>query len=62
MKRERLYIVEDKRFDQARERCLMIIRNHFNNASWLDSIFEHQDNPEGLTYLMYMFKQFMETF
>lgn len=62
MKRERLYIVEDKRFDQARERCLMIIRNHFGNASWLDSVFEHNDNPEGLTYLMYMFKQFMNSF
>ena len=54
MRRERLYIVEDKRFDQARERCLNIIRNHFNNANWLDSVFEHNDNPEGLSYLNYM--------
>lgn len=53
---------EDKRFDQARERCLNIIRNHFGNASWLDSVFEHNDNPDGLSYLNYMFKQFMESF
>jgi hypothetical protein len=62
MRRERLYIVEDKRFDQAKERCLMIIRNHFGNASWLDSVFEHNDNPDGLSYLDYMFKQFMGSF
>ena len=53
---------EDKRTDQAKKRCLEVIRNHFGNASWLDTVFEHQDNPDGLTHLNYMFKQFMETF
>ena len=53
---------EDKRTDQAKARCLQVIRNHFNNASWLDDIFNHQDNPQGLSYIDYMFKQFMEEF
>ena len=53
---------EDKRTDQAKARCLQVIRNHFNNASWLDITFNHQDNPQGLSYIDYMFKQFMEEF
>lgn len=55
-------LFEDKRTDQAKKRCLEVIRNHFNNASWLDTVFKHQDNPEGLTYINYMFKQFMEAY
>lgn len=53
---------EDKRTDQAKARCMQVIRNHFNNASWLDTTFNHQDNPQGLSYIDYMFKQFMEEF
>lgn len=28
----------------------------------MDTTFNHQDNPEGLSYLDYMYKQFMETY
>ena len=55
-------LTEDKRTDQAKKRCLYIIRQHFNNASWLDTIFEHEDNPNNLTYIEYMFNEFMDTF
>ena len=58
----RYFLYEDKRTDQAKKRCLDVIRNHFNNASWLDTIFRHQDNPDNLSHLDYMFKQFMDTF
>ena len=53
---------EDKRTDQAKVRCMQVIRNHFNNAPWLDTTFNHQDNPQGLSYINYMFKQFMDEF
>ena len=55
-------LLEDKRTNTAKKQCLYIIRNHFNNASWLDTVFNHNDNPEGLTYIDYMFKQFMSEF
>jgi hypothetical protein len=53
---------EDNRGRQAKERCLAVIRNHFNNADWLDTPFNHTDNPSGLSHIDYMYKQFMNEF
>ena len=55
-------LLEDKRTKQAMNRARQVIREHFNNEPWLDTVFNHQDNPEGLTYLEYMLKQFIEQF
>ena len=55
-------ISEDKRTDQARARSKNVIRNYFKNATWLDTVFQHQDNPNGMTYLDYMFYHFEEEF
>ena len=62
--RESIYKVlnEDKRGEDAKKRCLAVIRNHFNNADWLDTPFNHTDNPEGLSHIDYMYKQFMNEF
>jgi hypothetical protein len=62
--RESIYKVlnEDKRGEDAKKRCLAVIRNHFNNAGWLDTPFNHTDNPEGLSHIDYMYKQFMNEF
>ena len=51
-----------KRNKQAKARCLQIIRNYFNNASWLDTVFNHQDNPNNLSHIDYMFYHFEEQF
>ena len=59
----RKYILsEDKRGEDAKKRCLQVIRNHFDNADWLDTTFNHTDNPEGLSFINYMYKQFMSEF
>ncbi len=62
--RESIYKVlnEDKRGEDAKKRCLVVIRTHFNNADWLDTPFNHTDNPEGLSHIDYMYKQFMNEF
>lgn len=53
---------EDKRGEDAKKRCLAVIRQHFNNADWLDTPFNHTDNPEGLSHIDYMYKQFINEF
>lgn len=55
-------LLEDKRTKQAMNRARQVIREHFNNEPWLDTVFNHQDNPKGLTYLEYMLEQFIEQF
>ena len=55
-------LLEDKRTKQAMNRTRQVIREHFNNEPWLDNVFNHQDNPKGLTYLEYMLEQFIEQF
>ena len=51
-----------KRNKQAKARCLQVIRNYFNNALWLDTVFNHQDNPNNLSHIDYMFYHFEEQF
>ena len=55
-------LLEDKRTKQAMNRSRQVIRERFNNEPWLDNVFNHQDNPKGLTYLEYMLEQFIEQF
>ena len=55
-------LTEDKRTKQAHARSLNVIRNHFGNASWLDTVFEHEDNPDRMTNIDYMFYHFEEEF
>ena len=51
-----------KRNKQAKARCLQVMRNYFNNALWLDTVFNHQDNPNNLSHIDYMFYHFEEQF
>ena len=51
-----------KRYKQARRRCEQVVRDFFNNASWLDTVFEHEDNPKRMTHLDYMLYHFEEEF
>jgi hypothetical protein len=51
-----------KRNKQAKARCLQVIRDYFGNASWLDTVFKHHDNPNNLTHIDYMFYHFEERF
>ena len=55
-------LLEDKRTKQAMNRARQVIRERFNNEPWLDNVFNHQDNPKGLTYLEYMLEQFIDEF
>ena len=51
-----------KRYKQARRRCEQIVRDFFKNASWLDTVFEHEDNPKRMSHLDYMLYHFEEEF
>ena len=51
-----------KRYKQARRRCEQVVRDFFNNASWLDTVFEHEDNPKRMSHLEYMLYHFEEDF
>lgn len=53
---------ERKRQEMAHNTTLSVVRNFFNNESWLDTVFEHQDNPNRMTYLDYMVFHFEEEF
>jgi hypothetical protein len=55
-------LLEDKRTKQAMNRARQVIRERFNNEPWLDNVFNHQDNPKGLTYLEYILEQFLYEF
>ena len=55
-------LLEDKRTKQAEERSKNVIRQFFNNADWLDKEFVHQDNPNHLSSLEYMFFHFKDQF
>ena len=58
----RAIITEDKRSKQSKARCLNVLRAFFNNAQWLDTEFVHQDNPEHLSHIDYILKQFVDEF
>lgn len=51
-----------KRYKQARRRCEQVVRDFFNNALWLDTVFEHEDNPKRMSHLDYMLYHFEEEF
>lgn len=51
-----------KRYKQARRRCEQVVRDFFNNASWLDTVFVHDDNPKRMSHLDYMLYHFEEEF
>lgn len=51
-----------KRYKQARRRCEQVVRDFFNNVAWLDTVFEHEDNPKRMTHLEYMLYHFEEEF
>lgn len=53
---------ERKRQEIAHNETLNVVRNFFKNGEWLDTVFEHQDNPERMTYLDYMVYHFEEEF
>jgi len=60
----RLFLVENRE-DQAREKSLQVIRDYFSRTMpwWdVDDVFEHEDNPNRLSSLDYMFKCFEEIF
>ena len=58
----RQVLMEDKRGKQAKAKSLQVIREFFNNASWLDTEFVHQDNPNHLSHIDYMLQQFENEF
>ena len=49
-------LLEDKRTDQARARCKEVIRNHFNNASWLEDQDAQNNNMTCLDSMLYSFE------
>ena len=53
---------EEKRRERAHQESLNVIRKHFNNASWLDQEFKHQDNPNHMSAIDYMLYHFEEEF
>ena len=55
-------ILEDARGKAAKKKCLDTIRQFFNNATWLDNEFVHQDNPNHLTTIDYILEHFLEEY
>lgn len=64
----RIFLNEDTRGKKAKKDTMNVIREFFNTPRWewlynhMDDTFNHEDNPEGWSYLVYMFNHFEEDF